>query len=98
MTLSLRHYQQGAKNWDKEGDWLGRCIINPHQIWAERSSKQSLPTLPSKEALTPAIIPLVLKGLQCCSVVPLFHARAGGMGMLIPFLLPGQEYNQTQKD
>ena len=98
MTLSLRPYQQGAKNWDKDRDWLGRCITNPHQLWAEKSSKWSLLTPPSKEALSPAIIALVRKGLQCCRVALLFHAQPGGMGMLIPLLLPGQEYNQPQKD
>lgn len=96
MTLSLRHYQQGAKNWDR--DWQGRCITNPHEILAERSSELSLPTPPLKEALTSAIAPLVLKVLQRCSGAFLFHTEPGGVGMLTPFLLPDQEYNQPQKD
>lgn len=82
MTLLLRHQQEGAKNCDE--DWLARCIANPLQIRAERSSKRSLPTPPPRAALAPSVAPLVPRGLQCCSGVLLFYPQPGGTGTFSP--------------
>lgn len=63
VTLLLRHYQQGAKNWGRHMGWLGRGITAP-KLWAEMPP---VPTPPSEAALTHGISQAACHELQHCS-------------------------------